>query len=131
MEWSFFFFGNFFLLSFNFPVFTLIGLFVLFVFSLILVVLCLKSSFGGLIDFAPFLADDFGELCNFSRGIFSFHILIDFSSEEKESGEWLFGRCRLNYKLLTFESLSFLPILYRILNTKAFYFYKCIIEELI
>ena len=109
----------------------LICFFVLFIFRLILLILRLKPRFGGLVNFAPPLADDFGELRNFGGGILSFHIVIDFPPEEEESGEWLFGRSRLNYKALTFESSVFLPILYRILNTKAFYFYKCIIEELI
>lgn len=78
---SFLFFGYLFALAFNLAVLLLVGRLIFLVLSLICLILGLEPCLGGLVDSAPHLADDLGQLCDFGGRVFALDIVIDLSPE--------------------------------------------------
>lgn len=107
--------GDFLLLALDLAILFLVCGFFFIVDTLVSLVLFFESALGGLVDFAPFLADNFGDLCNFGIGILGLHIVIHLPPEQEEGREWFFWRSRLsNRKCTLVASLFFFPILYRL-----------------
>ena len=114
-------FGNFLFFPLYLPILVLIFLFGLCCLLFVLLILDFQPVPCGLVNFTPHLTDDFGQVSNFGIWVFSLNIIIDFSTIKEESRQRLFRRSWLHKCIVTFPSLlSFLPILYRILNTKGF-----------
>ena len=79
----FFGFGNF-LFSLNFSMLCFVLFLQLCNFYFVLLVLGLESSFCGLVNFVPFLADNAGQVSDFGGWVLCLDLLIDLSSIEEK-----------------------------------------------
>ena len=84
-------FSNFFLaFAFNFAILLFIFLLFLSCNFLVLLVLCIESFFGVLVDLFPHFADYLSQIGNSSVWVLFFHLIVHLSSKEEECRQGFF-----------------------------------------